>query len=144
MEALGGERRYSSYWFSTSALDRGGWSASRPGRTFTPGERTPGTYFTGGWVGLRAGLDYRLDDQAIEVRSPAEAKDFSSSLCVETGSRAHPVSCPLGPGGPLPRGKERTGSDADHSPHLMQSSRMSRSYISSPTSMACIGTVLFM
>jgi hypothetical protein len=36
-----GERRYSSYSFSTSALDGGEWSASRPGRAFTPGERTP-------------------------------------------------------------------------------------------------------
>jgi hypothetical protein len=38
MEALGGERRYSSYSFSTSALDGGEWSASRPGRAFTPGQ----------------------------------------------------------------------------------------------------------
>jgi hypothetical protein len=29
----------------------------------------------------------RLDDRAIEVRSLAGAKDFSSSLCVHTGSR---------------------------------------------------------
>jgi hypothetical protein len=35
------ERRYSSYSFSTSALDGGEWSASRPGRAFTPGERIP-------------------------------------------------------------------------------------------------------
>jgi hypothetical protein len=41
MEALGGERRYSSYSFSTSALDGGEWSVSRPGRAFTSGERTP-------------------------------------------------------------------------------------------------------
>jgi hypothetical protein len=47
-----GERRYSSYSFSTSALDGGEWSASRPGRAFTPG-----THCTGGWVGPRAGLD---------------------------------------------------------------------------------------
>jgi len=53
---LGGER-YSSYSFTTSALDGGEWSASRPGRAFTPGERTPGTHCTGGWVGPRAGLD---------------------------------------------------------------------------------------
>jgi len=33
--------------------------------------------------------DYGLDDQAIEVRSPAGAKDFSSSFCVQTGSGAH-------------------------------------------------------
>jgi hypothetical protein len=57
MEALGGESRYSSYSFTTSALDGGEWSASRPGRVFTPGERTPGTHCTGGWVGPRAGLD---------------------------------------------------------------------------------------
>jgi hypothetical protein len=53
---LGGEE-YSSYSFSTSALDGGEWSASRPGRTFTPGERTPTTHWTGGWVGPRASLD---------------------------------------------------------------------------------------
>jgi hypothetical protein len=52
-----GERSYSSYSFSTSALDRGEWSASRPGRAFTPGERTPGTHCTGGWVGPRVGMD---------------------------------------------------------------------------------------
>jgi hypothetical protein len=53
---LGGEE-YSSYSFTTSALDRGEWSASRPGRAFSPGERTPGTHCTGGWVGPRVGLD---------------------------------------------------------------------------------------
>jgi hypothetical protein len=60
--------------------------------------------------------DYELDDRAIGVRSPAEAKDFSSSLCVQTGSGAHPVSCPMGTGGPFPGGKTRPGRDADHSP----------------------------
>jgi hypothetical protein len=52
-----GERRYSSYSFTISALDGGEWSASRPGRAFTPRERTRGTHCTGGWVGPRAGLD---------------------------------------------------------------------------------------
>jgi hypothetical protein len=42
-----------------------------------------------------------LDDRAIDVRSPAEAKDFSSILCVQTGSGAHPASCTMGTGGPL-------------------------------------------
>jgi hypothetical protein len=32
-----GERRYSSYSFSTSALDRGEWSASRPSRALPRG-----------------------------------------------------------------------------------------------------------
>jgi hypothetical protein len=38
MKALGGERRYSSYPFTTSALDRGEWSSSRPGRALPPGK----------------------------------------------------------------------------------------------------------
>jgi hypothetical protein len=60
--------------------------------------------------------DYGLDDRAIGVRSPAGAKDFSSILCVQTGSGAHPASSPMGTGGPFPGGKERPGRDADHSP----------------------------
>jgi hypothetical protein len=60
--------------------------------------------------------DYGLEDQAIEVRSPAGAKDFSSILCVQTGSGAHPASCTMGTGGPFPGGRARPGRDADHSP----------------------------
>jgi hypothetical protein len=42
---------------------------------------------------------YPLDDRAIEVRSPVEAKeDFSASLWVQTGSGAHTVSYPMGTG----------------------------------------------
>jgi hypothetical protein len=51
------ERKYSSYSFSTSALDGVGWSASRPGRTLAPGKGPPGNHCTGGWVCSRAGLD---------------------------------------------------------------------------------------
>jgi hypothetical protein len=54
--------------------------------------------------------DYGLDDRAIGVRSPAGANDFSSILCVQTGSGAHPA------GGPFPRGKARPGRDSDQSP----------------------------
>jgi hypothetical protein len=60
--------------------------------------------------------NYGLDDLAIGVLSPAGAKDFSSSLCVQTGSEAHTASCTMGTGGPFPGGKVRPGSDADHSP----------------------------
>jgi hypothetical protein len=48
----------------------------------------------------------------IGVRSPAEAKDFSPSPCVQTGSEVHPASYPMG----TERGKARPGRDADHSP----------------------------
>jgi hypothetical protein len=60
--------------------------------------------------------DYGLDDRAIGVRSSAGAKDFSSSLCVQTGSAAHPASYTMGTGGHFPGGKARPGRDADHSP----------------------------
>jgi hypothetical protein len=42
--------------FLTSALDRGGWSASRLGR-FTAEEIVPGTDWLGGWDGPRTGLE---------------------------------------------------------------------------------------
>jgi hypothetical protein len=60
--------------------------------------------------------DYGLDDRAIGVRSLVGEKDFSSILCVQTGSGAHPGSCPMGTGGPFPGGKARPGREADHSP----------------------------
>jgi hypothetical protein len=51
-----GERRYNFYSFSTSALDGGERSASRPGCALIPG-KDPGTHWIGGWVGIRTGLD---------------------------------------------------------------------------------------
>jgi hypothetical protein len=63
--------------FLTSALVGGEWSASRPCR-FTPGERTPDTHSTGGWVGPRAGLDNVekiLDSTGTQTPTP-----LSSSL----------------------------------------------------------------
>jgi hypothetical protein len=76
--------------------------------------------------------DYGLDDRAIWVRSLAGAKDFSSSLCVQTSSEAHPASCITGYRGSFRRGKAWPGRDADHSPHLVPRSRKCRSYTSSP------------
>jgi hypothetical protein len=46
---------------------------------------------------------YGLDDRAIEVRSPEEEeRTFSSNLCVQTDSEAHPAPYPMGTGGPFP------------------------------------------
>jgi hypothetical protein len=42
-------------------------------------------------------------------------KDFFSSLCVHTGSGAHPASCTMGTGRCFPGAKARPGCDADHS-----------------------------
>jgi hypothetical protein len=59
---------------------------------------------------------YGLEDRAIEVRSPSEARDFCSDLCVQTCSGAYSVSCTMGTGGSFPGGKARPGRVADHSP----------------------------
>jgi hypothetical protein len=61
-------------------------------------------------------LNCLQDDRAIGVRSPAGAKDFSSILCVQTGSGAHPASCPMGTGVLSLGVKARPGRDADYSP----------------------------
>jgi hypothetical protein len=55
-------------------------------------------------------------DWTTGVRSLTETVDFSSSLCIQTGSGAHPASCTVGTGGPFPGGKAWLGRDADHSP----------------------------
>jgi hypothetical protein len=48
-----------------------------------------------------------------------------------------------GYGNPFPGAYARPKRDADHSPHLVPRSRMSRSHTSSPSAcMACSGTVL--
>jgi hypothetical protein len=62
---------------------------------------------------------YGLKDRAIEVRSPAGAKDFSSSLCVKTCSGAHPASCTMGTGGPFPGVKRNRGVTLITHPHLV-------------------------
>jgi hypothetical protein len=58
---------------------------------------------------------YGLDDREIEVRSPAEVKDFSCSLCIQAGSKAHTASCTMGTEGPFSGAKARPGRDAAHS-----------------------------
>jgi hypothetical protein len=60
--------------------------------------------------------DYSLHDRTIEVRSPAEEKEFFSSLSVQTGFRAHPASYPMGTGGPFPGDNARPVRDAENSP----------------------------
>jgi len=64
---------------------------------------------------------YGLDDRAIDVRSSAEEKDFSSNLCVQTGSGAHPASCKMGTGVLSPGTKTQPGREADHSPPFTRS-----------------------
>jgi hypothetical protein len=87
--------------------------------------------------------DYGLDDQAIEDRSPAGAKDFSSSLCVQTGSGAHPATCTMGTGGTFPGAKRSRSMKLTTHPHLVPRSRATLPLPPSAT-MACSGTALLL
>jgi hypothetical protein len=64
------ERRYSSYSFTTSALDGGEWSASRPGRALAPG-KVPIVQETG-WT------PEPVCTQRIQEKSLASAGDRTS------------------------------------------------------------------
>jgi hypothetical protein len=88
---------------------------------------------------------YGLDNRAIGVRSPAGAWDFSSSLSVQTGSRAHPASYPMGTGGPFHGAETRPRRGADHSPPILFRGKEWTEAIFSlrpSASMPCDGTAL--
>jgi hypothetical protein len=65
-----------------------------------------------------------------EIRSPAEARNFSSNLCVQTGSGTHPASCTMGTGGSFPGVKRGWGVTLTTHRHLVPRSWMCRSYTS--------------
>jgi hypothetical protein len=70
--------------FLTSALVGVEWSGSRTGH-FTSGERVPSTYYKGGWVGPRVGLNKLekrkfLTLQVLELRPPPRLSVRSQSL----------------------------------------------------------------
>jgi hypothetical protein len=82
--------------------------------------------FSGSWgssVSLVSG--YRRDEWSSIL---AEAKEFSSSLCVQNSSEAHPASCTMGTGVLSPGVKRGRGVTLNTLPHLLTRSRMSRSY----------------
>jgi hypothetical protein len=70
MEAPGGDRRYSSSSFLTSALYGGEWSASRPGRALPPGKEPPVP------IGQEAGwVPEPVWTQRLEEKSSASVGD---------------------------------------------------------------------
>jgi hypothetical protein len=72
--------------------------------------------------------DYGLDDWGS---IPDRGRRFSSSLCFQTGSGAHPASCPMGTGALSPGEKRVRDVMLTTQPHLVPRLRMSRSYTSS-------------
>jgi hypothetical protein len=84
--------------------------------------------------------DHRLGDG---FRSPTEAKDLSSSLCVETTSEAKPASYPMRTVCPFPGGKARPERVANHSTLSSAKDENEEIYILSPCRMhGGSGTVL--
>jgi hypothetical protein len=59
----------------------GEWSALRPG------ERTPGTHWTGGWVGLRAGLDTEARGKILSPLLGIEPRSPGRPACNKTLNR---------------------------------------------------------
>jgi hypothetical protein len=74
------------------------------------GERTPGTHCTGGWVGLRAGLDTEVRGKhplpllGIKPRSPGRPVRSQTLYWLSYPCPSYPVGT---------RGKARTGRDTD-------------------------------
>jgi hypothetical protein len=66
------------------------------------------------------------------IRSQAEVKDFSSSLCVHTSSEVYPTTYPMGTEGPFPGLKRSQGKTLTTYHHLVLRSRINRRYASSP------------
>jgi hypothetical protein len=85
--------------------------------------------------------DYGLDGRGS---IPTEAEDFSSSLCVQTGSGAHPASCTMGAGGSFPGGKARPGRDADNSPPSRAKGKKTGVPLTQSASLACSGTTFYL
>jgi hypothetical protein len=74
-------------------------------------------YFITSWgSSVSTVSDYRVYVPTTGFRSPAEVKDFSCSLCVQTNSEIHPASYTMGTGDLSPGVKALPGRDADHSP----------------------------
>jgi hypothetical protein len=63
-----------------------------------------------------------VSDCGLDNRVLIPDRDFSSSLCIQTGSGAHPAPCPMGTGG-----KARPGVTLTTHPYLVLRLRTSRS-----------------
>jgi hypothetical protein len=65
-------------------------------------------------------------DWTTGVWSPADAKYFSSFLCLQASSEAHPASCTMRTGGVFLGNEVRLERDADHS--LLSSAELKNVY----------------
>jgi hypothetical protein len=98
MEVQGGERRYSSYTFMTSALDGGEWSALRPGRALPPGKGPPLP------IGQEAGwAPEPVWTQWLEEKSSCLCQESNlDRLIIQSVARHYTDSATLAPEGIVP------------------------------------------
>jgi hypothetical protein len=75
-------------------------------------------------------VQYLTTDWKAGVRPTTEAEDFSSNLCVHTGSGAHPASCTMGTGALSPGVNGGRDVMLTTHPVLVPRLRKSRSYTS--------------
>jgi hypothetical protein len=135
---LGGERRYSSYSFSTSALDGSEWSASRPGRALPPGKGHLVLIGQGaGWAPepvwtqrLEEKYSAFLGDRTPVVQSVVRHFLLAPASRLALGPSQPPIQWV--PGVLSPGVKRGRGVTLTTHPHLVPRLRMSRSYASSP------------
>jgi hypothetical protein len=85
-----GERRYSSYSFTTSALDGSKRSASSPGRALPRG-KYPCTHRTGGWVGPTAGMVTEARGKILSPLPGIEPRPVRSQTLYWLSYPAHTV-----------------------------------------------------
>jgi hypothetical protein len=76
------EVMYRSTFFLTSSLVGGERSASRPDH-FTPRESAPATFWIGGWVDLRAGLD-DVENRKFLTLPGLELQPLGCSACSQS------------------------------------------------------------
>jgi hypothetical protein len=81
------------------------------------------------WAAVAQSVQWLTTNWTTGVRSPTE--DFSSSLCVQTGSGAHPASNPMGTRVLSSGVKRGRGVMLTTHPHLVPRLSRSRSYTSS-------------
>jgi hypothetical protein len=82
-------RNYSCYSFLTSELYKFEWSASPPGRALPLGKGPPSTHCTGGCVGLRAGLDKRLQEETFASAGDRTPVVYSIACLLRTWKLLH-------------------------------------------------------
>jgi hypothetical protein len=89
-------------------------------------------------AGVAQSVQCLTADWTNGFRCPPEAMYFSCRLCVQTSSEAHPASCAMGIGDPVPRFKGWPGVKLTILSHVVPRTGMISSYTASPPPSVCL------